>query len=234
MASKFPEKRASSKEIDAFLDKVNRTPVASTSADSGRLIFAMDATASRERVWDIASHQHAEMFNVVKTTKSLSIQLCYYRGFNEFYASSWSQSADALAREILSVRCLAGRTQISRVLEHALRETRQSKVSALIFVGDCVEESIDRLGQMAGELGIYRVPLFLFQEGNDSSATRAFKHLAQLSGGAHCHFDASSAEQLGVLLSAVAAYASGGKTAMKGLENQNSPYIKALLEQIKD
>lgn len=234
MSSKFPEKTSSISEIETFLDKVKKTPAISSTQQQGRLIFAMDATASREQLWDIASHQHAQMFNTVKAKNSLLVQLCYYRGFNEFYSSVWNKSAQALQQEILSVRCLAGRTQIGRVLKHALAETEKSRVSALVFVGDCVEESIDQLGQLAGKLGIYRVPLFLFQEGRDEVATRAFRHLAQLSGGAHCHFDANSAEQLGALLSAVAAYATGGKAALKCLENNKHPHIKALIEQIKD
>ena len=39
---------ASGAEVDAFLRKVAQTPAVHTAGERGRLIFAMDATASRE------------------------------------------------------------------------------------------------------------------------------------------------------------------------------------------
>lgn len=246
MSDKPIDLRSSSKEIEQFLEQVKNVPApvvgqkvvgqetAGSEVEVGRLIFAMDATASRERLWDIASHYHSEMFSAAAKSGKLSIQLCYYRGYGEFKATKWTQESQTLQRAISAVTCLAGRTQISKVLNHAITETQSNKVNALVLVGDCVEESIDRLGDLAGRLGILRVPVFVFQEGQDATATRAFSHLAKLSGGAHCHFDSHSAEQLGVLLAAVAEYATGGKAALKRLENQHRPHIKALLKQLKD
>ncbi len=43
---------SSKSEVDAFLNKVNALTQKVSSQKRGRLIFGMDATASRERSWD--------------------------------------------------------------------------------------------------------------------------------------------------------------------------------------
>jgi hypothetical protein len=112
------------------------------------------------------------------------------------------------------VSCVGGATQIGRVLRHAAKEARAGKVNALVFVGDAMEENVDELCQLAGELGLSGVPAFIFHEGNEEVAGRAFRQIAKLSGGAYCPFDARSAQQLRELLAAVAVYAAGGRQAL--------------------
>src|SRR5690606_14248271 len=89
----------------------------------GRLLFAIDATASREPTWDIACQIQAEMFRETDGLGGLAVQLAFYRGFGELKATGWLDSADALIARMVKVRCLAGRTQIARMLRHALKET---------------------------------------------------------------------------------------------------------------
>jgi hypothetical protein len=217
---------SSKAQIDAFLSQVrNTTPARS---GGGRLIFALDATASREATWDHATHLQAQMFQQTAALGGLSIQLCYYRGFGEFHASPWLNNTEQLLQQMTTVRCLGGHTQIEKLLRHAIEETRRQKINALVFVGDCVEEAVDRLAQAAGELGLLGVPLFLFQEGHDPAATQTFRHLAQLSGGAHCPFDAGSAQQLRDLLSAVAVYAAGGPAALEDFHQRQGRVVLKL------
>ncbi|GAC27093.1 hypothetical protein [Brumicola pallidula] len=61
MIPKLPDKKSSGQDIQAFIGKVKNAPLV-TGVGKGRLIFAMDATASREHCWDMASQQHAAMF----------------------------------------------------------------------------------------------------------------------------------------------------------------------------
>ena len=131
------------------------------------------------------------------------------------------------------VHCEGGHTQIRKVLSHASHEGKTAKVNALIYVGDCMEEDLDQLSQLAGELGLIGVPVFLFQEGHDQKAERAFKEIARLSRGAHCRFDAGSARQLRELLTAVAVYATGGRKALADFRaaTQSSGALR-LLEQL--
>jgi hypothetical protein len=232
MTSKLPEKRTNAKDIQTFLGNVKSSPLVTTLA-KGRLVFAMDATASREECWDMASQKHAEMFTQADKANGLSVQLCYYRGMDNFTALEWKRSADEVKDALLTVRCLAGQTQIAKVLKHALKETRKEKVNAVVFVGDCMEEDPDTLGALAGELGILNLPIFIFQEGSNAKARSVFSQLATLSGGAYCQFDEGSAKQLGQLLAAVAVYAGGGKAALEKHLLSDDSGARLLLGQLK-
>jgi len=128
--------KSSSAAIDAFVKKVRSTPVVKSGQQRGRLMFAMDATASREPSWDRACRIQGEMFSETAALGGLDIQLCYYRGYGEFEASPWLSSADALLQRMTSVSCRGGYTQIEKVLLQAIEQTRQKKVQALVFVGD--------------------------------------------------------------------------------------------------
>lgn len=223
-------------EVDAFLRKLAVTPTPSGGPDSaarGRLIFAMDATASREPTWDRASHLQAEMFKETEALGGLQVQLIYYRGFGECKASPWVGNSGELLRFMTGVFCLAGRTQIGKVLKRAIKETKQKKVAALVFVGDAMEEDIDHLGHMAGELGLLGVPCFMFHEGNDPVSRKAFQQIARLSGGAFCNFDSASARQLRDLLSAVAVFAAGGRRALADYSRKTGGLVPQLTHQVK-
>ena len=51
--NRLPTERHSA-EVADFLDKLKQAPVAHTGGGRGRLIFALDATASRQPTWDTA------------------------------------------------------------------------------------------------------------------------------------------------------------------------------------
>jgi len=220
-------------DVQAFVQQVRQTPTVRKPGEVGRLIFAIDATASREPTWDQATHLQAEMFQETKTLGGLQIQLAYYRGFGEFEATEWYVDADKLTRRMTGVSCLAGRTQIAKVLRHARDEAKRQKVNAVVFVGDCMEEDVDELGQLAGELGLLGVPCFLFHEGRDPVARRAFEQIAKLTGGACCSFDSGAAQQLRELLSAVAVFAAGGRRALADYSARRGGMVKLLAHQMK-
>jgi hypothetical protein len=220
-------------DVAAFLAKVAATPTPAVGAEGrGRLIFAMDATASREPSWDRACQIQGEMFETTASLGGLDVQLCHYRGFNEFDASPWVTDARTLARQMSAVRCAGGATQIARVLSHAAEQGRERKVNALVFVGDCMEEDVDRLCALAGELGLLGIRAFMFQEGHDAVAERTFREMARLSRGAYCRFDPASADQLAALLSAVAAYAAGGRKALADLGKRGGEGVRQIVHQI--
>ncbi len=204
---------ASAGEVDAFLRKVAAAPNPVRS-ERGRLVFALDATASREATWRRAQAIQADMFQAAARVGTLDVQLVYYRGMGECRAGKWTADPDRLLAQLRSVDCLGGETQIGKVLSHALAETARARIHAVVFVGDCMEEDVDELCAKAGQLGVLGVPLFLFHEGDDPAAARAFAQMAKLSGGACCRFDAASADQLRDLLSAVAVFAAGGRAAL--------------------
>jgi hypothetical protein len=219
--------------VRAFLKEVARTPPPAPGTGRARLIFAMDATASREPTWDRACQVQGQMFLETATLGGLDVQLVYYRGFDECRASRWVNNPSDLVRLMTGVFCLAGQTKIGRVLQHAVRETQKKRVAVLVFVGDCFEENLDAVGQIAGQLGMLGVRAFLFQEGVNPEAERAFRHIAKLTNGAHCRFDSSSPQQLRDLLGAVAAYAAGGRQALADLSKRSGPEVRLLASQVK-
>lgn len=229
---KLPDK-ARNDDVTAFLEKVALTAAVHSPDGRGRLIFAMDATSSREPTWDRACHIQGQMFEETEALGGLEVQLLFYRGFGECKTSPWVDSSTGLVRSMTSVRCLGGQTQIVKVLRHAAKETKKKKVNALIFVGDCVEEDIDRLCHLAGELGVLGVPMFIFHEGDDPIARKAFEQMARLTGGACCRFDTSSAHQLRELLSAVAVYAAGGRRALEDYGRRAGGTVLQITSQMK-
>lgn len=221
---KLPTKKNS---VSAFLEATKKHQIAEHTPS--RLVLALDATASREHTWDLATSLHGQLFQAAKA-KQLSVQLVYYRGFNEFHASAWNNSSEALLNSMQRVRCVAGGSQIARVLSHVRREATSSELRAAVFVGDACEENPHELYELAGQLGLFRVPVFVFQEGTDMLANQVFSRIAQRSGGAHIPFRPGSARELAELLNAVATYATGGIDAIKKLKGQ---FATRLLTQIK-
>ena len=229
---KQPAEASPRAEIDAFLNKVRSLGPATSSDQRGRLIFALDATMSRQPTWDMACALQADMFREAAALGSLDIRLVYYRGFNECRATGWISDSTQLARLMGKIDCQGGNTQIGKVLSEARREAVASGVRAVVFVGDAMEEAVDDLCAKAGELGLLKVPVFMFQEGHDPTAEQAFREIARLTGGAWCRFDPGAASQLRELLRAAAAYAAGGREALLALSNTASG-AAALIGQMK-
>src|ERR1043166_6038415 len=226
----LPEERASSSEdIAAFVAKARAMSPHAAGA-RGRLVFALDATRSRQPTWDMACALQADMFREAASVGSLDIRLVYYRGLNECRATGWISDSAQLARLMSKIDCQGGNTQIGKVLSETRREAVASGVRALVFVGDAMEESVDELCTKAGELGLLKVPAFMFQEGGDADAERAFREIARLTGGAWWRFDPGAAAQLRELRPAAACYAAGGREALR---LSGSSGAAALLSQMK-
>ena len=229
---RLPDK-SSDKSVAEFLERAKAVPAPATRGEpQGRLLFAMDATASREPAWDKAARIQGEMFQAAEAVGGLGVQLVFYRGFAEFKASRWTGDAAEMTRLMSSVFCLAGETQIRKVLRHAVNETQAARVNALVFVGDACEEDIDRIGQAAGELGLLGVPAFMFHEGEDAAAAFAFREIAKLTRGAYVRFDAGSAGALRDLLAAVAVFAAGGGAALSRLARAKGGEALAIARQM--
>jgi hypothetical protein len=231
-AGSLPQEMPSAAEdIAAFVAKARAMSPHAAGA-KGRLVFALDATMSRQPTWDMACTLQADMFREASALGSLDIRLVYYRGLSECRATGWISDSAELARLMGKITCQGGNTQIGKVLSEARREAVASAVRAVVFVGDAMEENVDALCAKAGELGLLKVPVFMFQEGHDVAAEQAFREIARLTGGAWCRFDPGAAAQLRELLRAAAAYAAGGRAALAQLSKTGSGAAK-LLGQMK-
>jgi hypothetical protein len=217
-------------DIDAFIQRARQVGASRESGPRGRLIFALDATMSRQPTWDTACRLQAEMFRETGSIGGLDVQLVYYRGFSECRSSRWVGRPEHLADLMGRIDCRGGHTQIRKVLAHARRETEVGKVQALVFIGDAMEEPIDDLAHSAGELGLLGVPALMFQEGDDAVAEKAFREIARLTRGAYCRFDTGAAETLAELLRAAAIFAAGGWRALNDHSHQHG--ARLLLSQM--
>ncbi len=225
--------KAASKGVSAFLDAMARTPALKPAGVTGRLIFALDATMSRQPTWRMARALQGAMFEAASEARGgLQVQLVSYRGPGAFDVRPWSADAATLKAAMAGYSCRSGYTQIERVLAHASAETARQCVHALVFVGDAVEEDADALAGAAGKLGLQGVPAFMFQEGRSPNTERAFREIARLTRGAYCAFDEGSAEMLRALLRAVAIFASGGMRALDAHARQGGPAVKQIARQM--
>lgn len=212
-SASVPRTTSTSADIAAFVAKARAVSPLAPGARA-RLVFALDATMSRQPTWDMACDLQADMFSEAAAIGNLDIRLVYYRGASECRASNWISDAAKLAALMRKIDCRGGHTQIGRMLGDVRSQAVAAGVRAVVFVGDAMEENADDLCSKAGELGLLKVPVFLFQEGNDPVAEQTFREIARLTGGAWCRFDPGAAAQLRELLRAAAAYAAGGREAL--------------------
>ena len=222
--------QSGSAAVEAFIEAASRTPA--HTGGRGRLIFALDATMSRQPTWRLATELQGRMFDITQGLGGLDVQLVYFRGLSECRASPFVSDGAGLAAFMRKIAVKGGRTQIGRVLSHAVTEAGRGHLGALIFVGDSMEERVDALCARAGELALLGTKVFLFQEGRDRAVAAAFGEIARITGGAHEAFDAAAPDVLAALLSAAAAYAAGGLQAMEALAEQ-TPEARRLLAQMR-
>lgn len=230
IGARSPSPGSSASEVEAFVAKA-RT-VAPRGDGRGRLVFALDATMSRQPTWDRACVIQSEMFDAAASLGGLDVKLVYFRGLSECKASRWVADPQVLGAMMAKIGCRGGFTQIRKVLSHVAGEARERRVGALVYVGDACEESVDDLAARAGELALRGVPAFLFQEGDDAGAAIAFGEIARLTGGAHVSFRAGAGAELARLLRAVAAYAAGGRAALDALGRSGDEGARLLLGRL--
>lgn len=225
-----PSAGSSRGDVAEFLASAKAVAARKPTSAPGRLVFGLDATMSRQPTWDLACHLQASMFDAAAAVGGLDVQLVYFRGHDQARASRWVSNAADLKDLMTGMQCMGGLTQIGRVLDHAEREAAKAPLPSLVFVGDAMEEDIDRLCHKAGKLALRNTRAFMFLEGSDPTAERAFREIARLTGGVFLRFDRSSAQQLKDLLAAVATYSAGGRAA---LEKRGGASAKRLLADLR-
>src|SRR5258707_15303057 len=92
-----PLVRRGGEGIAAFVEAAKKVPAPAASG-RGRLIFALDATMSRQPTWDLAQSLQAKMFQAASALGGLDAQLVYFRGLNECRASNFVSGGQGLAQ----------------------------------------------------------------------------------------------------------------------------------------
>src|SRR5689334_13842317 len=141
-SGRMPAQDSSGSMVDAFLTEAKRLGPMTAAGPRARLVFALDATMSRQPTWDLACGVQGEMFATAADVGGLSVQLVYFRGFDECRASRWIVEPRALTDLMTRIGCRGGHTQIGRVLRHVRNETTNAPIKALVYVGDAMEEPV--------------------------------------------------------------------------------------------
>src|ERR1700760_1783523 len=151
----LPQATSTADDIAAFVAKARAMSPHAEGA-RGRLVFALDATMSRQPTWDMACALQGDMFREAASLGSLDIRLVYYRGLDECRATGWISDSAKLAELMGKIDCRGGKRQVGKALTEARRGAVASGVRAMVFVRDALEESVDNLCVKAGELGLLK------------------------------------------------------------------------------
>jgi hypothetical protein len=153
----------SSKAISAT-PKQETLSKALTQESHPRLLFSMDATASREQAWNVAKEITDAMFKAVPG--ALDVALAYHGGGRLQEIIQFSSDTKALLDKVHTVHCQAGMTALNDILDEA---TEISRLKALIYIGDCFDENLDAAIEIAQQLKLKGVWCFMFHETRSGS-----------------------------------------------------------------
>ena len=194
-----------------------------------RLVFAVDATASREPAW-AAARQVTDA--VVKALPGeLDVALAVHGGGRVHTFSAFTNDAATLRDRTAGITCFAGLTRLLPILAASLK---RPAVRVVVYVGDVFEENVPRGRQIADAMGVAGIKLIVLHDTADAGARRdveMFWDLAKRTGGCVLPFDASAPGKLRDLLGAVAVYAVGGEKLLRE-RRQSLPGAVALLEHL--
>jgi hypothetical protein len=194
-----------------------------------RLVFAVDATASREPAW-AAARQVTDAL-VKALPGELDVALAVHGGSRVHTFTAFTSDARTLRDLAAGVDCHAGMTRLLPILAASLK--RQA-VRVVIYIGDVFEESVPQGRQLADQMGALGIKLIVLHDTADRGARRdaeVFWDLAKRTGGCVLPFDATASGRLRDILSAVAVYAVGGEKLLRE-RRQTLPGAVALLEHL--
>jgi hypothetical protein len=206
-----------------------RPQVETTTPARPRLIFAVDATASREPAW-AAARQVTDAL-VKALPGELDVALAVHGGSRVHTFTEFTSQPATLRDRAAGVACQAGVTRLLPILSVSLQ---QKAVRVVIYIGDVFEENMARGRQLADAMGHQGTRLIVLHDTADPTARRdaeLFWDLAKRTGGCVLPFDASSTARLRDLLSAVAVYAVGGEKLLRE-RRHDLPGAVALLEHL--
>jgi hypothetical protein len=194
-----------------------------------RLVFAVDATASREPAWKAARQVTDALVKALPG--ELDVALAVHGGSRVHTFTAFTSDAATLRDRAAGVACEAGLTRLLPILNASLK---QQAVKVIVYIGDVFEENLPHGRQLADSLGARGTKLIVLHDTADPSARRdaeIFWDLAKRTGGCVLPFDANAPGRLRDLLAAVAVYAVGGEQLLR--ERRDAlPGAVALLENL--
>lgn len=183
-----------------------------------RLIFGVDATASREPAWATARQVTDALVKALPG--ELDVALAVHGGSRVHTFTAFTNDAATLRDRAAGVECVAGLTRLLPILSASLE---RPNVRVVVYIGDVFEENITQGRLVADSMGARGTKLFVLHDTADPSARRdaeLFWDLAKRTGGCVLPFDARAAGRLRDLLSAVAVYAVGGEKLLRARRHE--------------
>lgn len=199
-----------------------------------RLVFAADATASREEQWEAAKELTDALFSAIPG--GIEVALAVHGGGRLHTWTPFTSRPDKLRDLAARVKIQAGETRLLDVLRRTLEDPR---ISVVVYIGDRFEESRELARQVAKALKLQQTRLIILHDrgmGYDleiEDAASVFAALAELTGGTVLPFDISALARLRELLAAVAVLAIGG-TSMLAAKQETMPGARLLLQHLKE
>ena len=208
--------------------------------DQPRIILAVAAEANDQFIWQSVRTIQTEMF----AAGPVQIKFAYFGAEGNlpsrpYVSTRWVTDADDMADLMDHGRknCVCGCfLQTGDILKHALEETKQGPVQAVIIIGDRFHGDLNEAVDIAKQLSAAGTRVFSFQQGNCDHPATAFERLAEATGGAHFQFNPyieQVTERLPEMLEAITHFAIGGMAALEAQEEDNES-AGLLLEQITD
>jgi hypothetical protein len=204
-------------------------PVETVAPKRPRLVFAVDATASREPAWAAARRVTDALVKALPG--ELDVALAVHGGGRVHTFTPFTSDANALRDRAAGVECASGMTRLLPILSAC---GKQAGVRVVIYVGDVFEESVLSGRRLADAMGVAGVKLIVLHDTADRAARRdaeVFWDLAKRTGGCVLPFDANAPGRLRDILSAVAVYAVGGEKLLRERWHE-LPGAVALLENL--
>lgn len=193
-----------------------------------RMVFAFDATASREAAWDVARRTTDSIFRALPG--QLDVALAVHGGDTMHTFTGFLPDPAALRDKAASIRCEAGRTRLVDIME---RTRDSADVRVCLYIGDLFEEEEETAYAAADALRLRACRVIILQDGTDERSARVFREIARRTGGALIPFDADAIERIRELLEAVSVLAVGGVRLLEQ-EKKTLPGATLLLGHLKD
>ena len=218
--------------ITKLPSKKSKIIEAVTKVEKTKLLFSLDATASREDAWNIAKEITGQMYENIP--ENLSIGLAYHSAGKLQEITAFSDKDLIFKQKLNALRCQAGGTALLEILETAI-EIKNLK--AIVYIGDCFEENPELAIKIATKLKLRNTRLFIFHDKSSADdydqtdANEIFPKIAKITGGAVLPFDTNSPQVIAQLLQAITVLAAKGIKALKASKN---PQAQKLLMAVKE
>jgi hypothetical protein len=103
--------------------------------EHARLVFAVDATASRSAAWEAAKQLTDILFEAIPG--KLDVALAVHGGGSVHTFTAFTADAGRLRDMAMGIRCRSGDTRLIDILARAVRQ----KPKVVVYIGDCFEET---------------------------------------------------------------------------------------------